>query len=89
MKQRHRRFLSAATPGRRLTRYRTWKGPRGETIDGTNNGSERAIGWWIKERHRPVRGYKRRKSAVNVSRPLAWFGNHLDRGGVDLSLLVA
>jgi transposase-like protein len=28
----------------RLTKYRTWQGPEGETVDGTNNGSERAIG---------------------------------------------
>lgn len=73
----------------RLTRYRTWQGPRGETIDGTNNGSERAIGWWVKERYRTMRGYKRVRSAVNVSRLLAWCGNHLNRGGADLSLLVA
>jgi len=73
----------------RLTRYRTWQGPNGETIDGTNNGSERAIGWWVKERYRTMRGYKRKKSAVNVSRLLAWCGNHLDRGGADLSLLIA
>jgi transposase-like protein len=73
---------------RRLTRYRHWKGPNGETIDGTNNGSERAIGWWVKERYRTMRGYKRPRSAVNVSRLLAWCGNHLDRGGADLALLV-
>jgi hypothetical protein len=73
----------------RLTKYRTWQGPGGETLDGTNNGSERAIGWWIKERYRTMRGYKRRKSAVNVSRLLAWCGNHLARGGADLSLLIA
>jgi transposase-like protein len=73
----------------RLTRYRTWQGPDGETIDGTNNGSERAIGWWVKERYRTMRGYKRTKSAVNVSRLLAWCGNHLNRGGADLSPLVA
>jgi transposase-like protein len=73
----------------RLTRYRSWQGPNGETIDGTNNGSERAIGWWVKERYRTMRGYKRKKSAVNVSRLLAWCGNHLDRGGADLSLLFA
>lgn len=73
----------------RLTKYRTWKGPAGETLDGTNNGSERAIGWWIKERYRPMRGYKRRKSAVNVSRLLAWCGNHLNRGGADLAVLFA
>jgi hypothetical protein len=73
----------------RLTRYRTWQGPNGETIDGTNNGSERAIGWWVKERYRTMRGYKRDRSAVNVSRLLAWCGNYLDRGGADLGLLVA
>ena len=73
----------------RLTYYRTWQGPHGETIDGTNNDSERAIGWWIKERYRTMRGYKRAKSAVNVSRLLAWCGNHLHRGGADLGLLVA
>lgn len=74
---------------RRLTRYRTWQGPNGELVDGTNNGCERAIGWWIKERYRTMRGFKRRKSAVNVSRLLAWCGNHLGRGGADLALLVA
>lgn len=73
----------------RLTKYRTWQGPDGETVDGTNNGSERAIGWWIKERYRTMRGYKRQKSAVNVSRLLAWCGNHLNCGGADLSLLLA
>jgi hypothetical protein len=73
---------------RRLTRYRTWLGPKGETVDGTNNGCERAIGWWVKERNRTMRGYKRPMSAVNVSRLLAWCGNHLERGGADLALLV-
>ncbi len=72
----------------RLTRYRVWQGPGGETLDGTNNGSERAIGWWVKERYRPMRGYKRPQSAVNISRLLAWAGNHLERGGADLALLV-
>jgi hypothetical protein len=73
----------------RLTRYRTWQGLHGETIDGTNNGSEREIGWWIKERYRTMRGYKRVKSAVNVSRLLAWCGNHLDRSGADLASPIA
>jgi hypothetical protein len=82
-------FLDRWNLWSRLTRYRTWQGPNGETLDGTNNGSERAIGWWVKERYRTMRGYKRRKSAVNVSRLLAWCGNHLDRGGADLALLVA
>ncbi|MFC2015545.1 hypothetical protein ACFLUM_01285 [Chloroflexota bacterium] len=73
---------------RPLTRYRQWKGPKGETVDGTNNGCERAIGWWVKERYRTMRGYKRTKSAVNVSRLLAWCGNHLNTGGADLALLI-
>jgi hypothetical protein len=72
-----------------LTRYRTWRGPHGETIDGTNNACERGIGWWIKERYRSMRGYKRVQSAVNVSRLLAFCGNFLGRGGVDLALIVA
>jgi transposase-like protein len=82
-------FLDRWNLWSRLTRYRSWRGPNGETIDGTNNGSERAIGWWVKERYRTMRGYKRKKSAVNVSRLLAWCGNHLDRGEADLSLLLA
>jgi transposase-like protein len=32
---------------------------RGDDLDGTNNSSERLIGWWIKERYRTMRGYKR------------------------------
>jgi hypothetical protein len=51
--------------------------------------SERAIGWWLKERYRSMRGYKRPQSAVNVSRLLAWCGNHLGRGGADLAALLA
>jgi len=81
-------YLDRWSLWRRLTRYRTWRGPRGETVDGTNNGSERAIGWWIKERYRPMRGYKRPLSAVNVSRLLAWCGNYLGRGGADLTALI-
>ncbi|MBF6591791.1 MAG: hypothetical protein IVW57_14885 [Ktedonobacterales bacterium] len=71
----------------RLVRYRTWRGPGGETIDGTNNGCERGIGWWIKERYRPMRGYKREQSAVNVSRLLAWCGNQLEAGACLLEVL--
>jgi transposase-like protein len=64
----------------RLTRYRRWRGPGGEQLNGTNNGCERGIGWWIKERYRPMRGYKREQSAVNVSRLLCWCGNSLATG---------
>jgi len=73
----------------RLTFYRTWKNIKGEAIlDGTNNASERAIGWRIKERYRTMRGYKRQQSALNVSRLIAYCGNHLAQG-LDLALLVA
>jgi hypothetical protein len=82
-------FLDRWKIWRRLTRYRPWQGPQGETVDGTNSGCERAIGWWVEERYRTMRGYKRAKSAVNVSRLLAWCGNHLERGGADLALLIA
>jgi transposase-like protein len=35
-------------------------------LDGTNNACERLIGWWIKERYRLMRGYKREDSIKNV-----------------------
>jgi hypothetical protein len=73
----------------RLTCYRSWKGPKGEQLDGTNNACERAVGWWIKERSRPMRGYKVPENAVRVSRLLAWCGNFLNRGGADLTTFFA
>jgi hypothetical protein len=72
----------------RLTRYCRWRGPNGERIDGTNNGCEQGIGWWVKERYRPMRGSKRERSARNVSRLLAWCGNQLETGAVVAALLV-
>ena len=72
----------------RLTLHRTWRGPEGQTINGTNHCAERSIGWGIKERYRPMRGYKRPQSAVNVSRLLTWCGNYLGRGGADLATLI-
>jgi len=72
----------------RLTFYRTWKDPHGNPIlDGTNNADERAIGWWVKERYRTMRGYKREQSALNVSRLIAHCGNHLSEG-VNLAALI-
>ena len=59
------------SPARMESHGETWKGPQGEILDGTNNASERAIGWWIKERHRTMRGYKVPENAVRVSRLLA------------------
>jgi transposase-like protein len=65
----------------RLTFYRHWKDEDGyEILDGTNNHCERAIGWWIKERYRSMRGYKQVQSALGMSRLIALAGNHLARG---------
>ncbi len=72
----------------RLTFYRTWIDQDGKPIlDGTNNATERAIGWWIKERYRTMRGYKRERSALNVCRLIAYCGNHLAEG-LSLATLV-
>ncbi len=73
----------------RLTRYRTWEGPAGETLDGTTNACERAIGWWVKERYRTMRGYKRPASVLNVSRLIAAMGNALDGPGFALAEVIA
>jgi transposase-like protein len=65
----------------RLTFYRVWKDDFGnEILDGTNNYCERAIGWWIKERYRTMRGYKQEQSALGISRLIAFAGNHLAKG---------
>ena len=73
----------------RLTFYRTWKDAAGHQIlDGTNNATERSIGWWIKERYRTMRGYKHEQSALNVSRLIAYSGSHL-KNGLNLTTLIA
>ncbi len=73
----------------RLTFYRTCKDQQGKPIlDGTNNADERAIGWWVKERYRTMRGYKREQSLLNVSRLIAFCGNHLLHG-FDLASIIA
>ena len=73
----------------RLTLYRGWRGPHAERLDGTNNATERSIGWRVKERYRTMRGYKRPQSVLNVSRLIAWAGNCLATGGADLAVVVA
>jgi hypothetical protein len=74
-------FLDRWTLWPRLTFYRTWKDEDGNMkLDGTNNDCERSIGWWVKERYRSMRGYKREPSALNVSRLIAQAGNHLSHG---------
>jgi transposase-like protein len=73
----------------RLTFYRNWKDAAGRPIlDGSNNATERSIGWWIKERYRTMRGYKREQSALNVSRLIAYSGSHL-QNGLCLTTLIA
>jgi hypothetical protein len=57
-------------------------------VDGTNNGCERAFGWWIKERYRTMRGYKVRENALYVSRLLVWCGNQSRSSGASLSQLL-
>ncbi len=73
----------------RLTFYRTWNDEYGHRIiDGTNNHCERSIGWWIKERYRSMRGYRREQSVLNVSRLIAFAGSRLARG-LNLADLIA
>ena len=82
-------FLDRWNVWPRLTFYRTWKDKDGQPIlDGTNNADERAIGWWVKERYRTMRSYKREQSVLNVSRLIAFCGNHLSQG-LDLASLIA
>ncbi len=81
-------FLDRWNLWSRLTRYRKWRGPNQEQLDGTNNACERAIGWWIKERYRSMRGYKVPANALRVSRLLAWCGNFLTGQGADLAMLL-
>ena len=81
-------YLDRWNPWSRLTCYRKWHGPNNEQLDGTNNACERAIGWWIKERYRSMRGYKVPANALRVSRLLAWCGNFLNSGGANLATLL-
>ena len=56
-------------------------------LDGTNNSSERCIGWWIKEHYRTMRGYKRSESILNVVTLTARMGVH--SGNYDMGTLYA
>ncbi|MEA3309415.1 MAG: transposase [Chloroflexota bacterium] len=56
-------------------------------MDGTNNSSERLIGWWIKERYRTMRGYKRKESIKNVVSLTTLLGAYA--GYFDMTPLVA
>ena len=58
-----------------------------DDLDGTNNACERLIGWWIKERYRMMRGYKRKESIKNVVTLTARMG--VRSGHYDMSELYA
>ena len=71
----------------RLTCYLTVQHSGEEAISATNNGSERAIGWTVKERYRTMRGYKRQESILNVTALAGWLREQ--RVGDDMSPLFA
>jgi len=58
-----------------------------DDLDGTNNACERLIGWWIKERYRTMRNYKRTESIRNVVTLTALIGTC--PGYYDLAELLA
>jgi transposase-like protein len=60
---------------------------RRDDLDGTNNSCERLIGWWIKERYRTMRGYKRTRSIKNVATLTALMG--VQSGHFDMAVLFA
>ncbi|MBC8254244.1 MAG: hypothetical protein H8E35_09445 [Ardenticatenia bacterium] len=71
----------------RLTLDHHWVSAGGQVLDGTNNVTERAIGWWIKERYRTMRTYKGKQSVLNISNLITYLGAH--SGEVDLADLLA
>jgi len=68
-----------------LTLDQRWCGADGATLDGTNNATERVIGWWIKERYRTMRTYKRKESVLNVCNLICHLGSQ--SGDVSLTEL--
>jgi hypothetical protein len=63
----------------RLTLDQRWNRRHPEQrLDGTNNVAERAIGWFIKERYRTMRGFKRHLSVRNVARLIPCLAAHPD-----------
>lgn len=63
----------------RLTLDKRWNCNHDSQLDGTNNATERAIGWWIKERYRTMRTYKRRQSVRNLSRLIPYLAGRPDQ----------
>jgi len=60
----------------RLTQDKRWNHMHNSQLDGTNNATERAIGWWIKERYRTMRSYKRKQSVRNLTRLIPYLAAH-------------
>ncbi len=58
-----------------------------DDLDATNDAGERLIGWWIKERYRPMRGHKRTEFIPNVVTLIAQIG--VFSGYYDLAEVVA
>jgi hypothetical protein len=63
----------------RLTQDQRWNRTHDSQLDGTNNATERAIGWWIKERYRTMRTYKRQESVRNLTRLIPHLAAHPDQ----------
>lgn len=66
------RFLDLWNNWHRLTCYLALQQEGELEIDDTNNATERAIGWAVKERYRTMRGYKREESILNVTGLTGW-----------------
>ena len=60
-------FLHLWNNWRHPTCYLTLQYSEEGTINATNNGSERAFGWTVREGYQTMRGYKREESILNVS----------------------
>jgi transposase-like protein len=72
---------------KRLICYRTLRHSKNLLLNATNNATERAIGWSVKDRYRTMRGYKRDTSILNVTSLTAWL---LEQpAGYDMSPLFA
>jgi transposase-like protein len=71
----------------RLTCYRTLRYAKQLQVGETNNCTEQAIGWAVKERYRTMRGYKQDASILNVTSLTAWLLQQTP--GYDMSQLIA
>ena len=75
----------------RLTRYRTWEGPDGETLDGTNNACERAVlgPGGSRSGTGACAATSGSNRCCNVSRLIAAMGNALAGPGFALAEVIA